>query len=240
MQKRSKYFLGKSLVISVIVSVYNSEKFLPQYLKFVNEQFCENFEIIFVDAKSTDFSVEIIKNFNFRKGISPQILLEKSRVSIYQAWNIAIKASKGEYIVNWNTDDILFPSALQTYKSYCTKFPDVDLFYGGCFLCREQKISSINNIFVWPEYNHQVLLERCICGPFPLVKKSAIKNVGFFDENYISSGDYDMWLRLSKNNYKFKRIPEIVGSFLDRPDSVSKDKIELARQEDIKIQKKYA
>jgi len=226
-------------MISVIVSVYNSEKFLPEYLKFVNEQFCENFEIIFVDANSTDSSLEIIKNFNFRRGISSQVLPEKSKISIYQAWNIAIRASRSKYIVNWNTDDILFPSALQTYKAYCTKFPDVDLFYGGCFLCREQNISSINNIFMWPEYSHQTLLQRCICGPFPLVKKSAIKNVGLFDENYISSGDYDMWLSLSKNNYKFKRIPEIVGSFLDRPDSVSKDKIELARQEDIEIQKKY-
>lgn len=227
-------------MISVIVSVYNSEKFLAKYLKFVNEQFCKSFEIVFVDANSTDHSLDIIKNFKFREGIDAQVLSEKSRISIYQAWNIAITTSKSEYVVNWNTDDILFPSALQTYEMYCKKFPDIDLFYGGCFLCKDQNTSSINNIFMWPEYSHQALLQRCICGPFPLLKKSAIKNVGLFDENYISSGDYDMWLRLSKNNYKFKRIPEIVGSFLDRPDSVSKDKIELARQEDIRIQKKYA
>ena len=93
---------------------------------------------------------------------------------------------------------------------------------------------------MWPPYSHQELLSRCICGPFPLVKKSAIENVGYFSEDYVSSGDYEMWLKLSKNNYRFKRIPEIVGCFLDRPNSVSREKIQLAQQEDRRIQKLYA
>jgi glycosyltransferase involved in cell wall biosynthesis len=227
-------------MISVIVSVYNAEKYLPKYLEHVNNQFLKDFEIIFVDANSSDQSLKTIQDFKFRKDISVQILPQDSRITIYQAWNIAVQNSTQNYIVNWNTDDILFPSALETYRLYAQSFPEVDLFYGPCFLSKAQDANAISNIYMWPNYSHQELLSRCICGPFPLVKKSAIENVGYFSEDYVSSGDYEIWLKLSKNNYTFKRIPETVGCFFDRPNSVSQQKIQLAQQEDRKIQKLYA
>lgn len=226
-------------MISVICSVYNAEKYLQEYLKYVNLQFLKEFEIIFIDAKSTDQSLEIIRNFKFRSGIQALILPQQNNINIYEAWNIGIKEANGDYIVNWNTDDILFPSALKTYDDYSQAHPDIDLFYGPCFLSREHSLNNISNIYMWPEYSHQQLLARCICGPFPMVKKSAIKEVNFFNEDYISSGDYDMWLKLSYFNYKFKKIPEVVGCFLGREDSVSQSKLLTARQEDLEIQKKY-
>jgi glycosyltransferase involved in cell wall biosynthesis len=227
-------------MITVICSVYNSEEYLPKYLNYVNEQFLECFEIIFVDANSNDKSLQLIEDFKFRDNISVKIIKEKSRVTIYEAWNIAIKNASNKYIVNWNTDDILFQSSLQTYKSYAEKYPDTDLFYGPCFLSKSQEISSIFNIYNWPKYSHQTLLQRCICGPFPLVRKSAIEDVNYFSEKCVSSGDYEMWLKLSKNNYKFQKIPETIGCFMDRPNSVSKQKIQLAQQEDREIQNKYS
>ena len=226
-------------MITVVCSVYNSESYLPKYLTYVNQQFLECFEIIFVDANSNDKSLQLIEDFKFRDNISVKIIKEKSRVTIYEAWNIAIKNASNKYIVNWNTDDILFHSSLQTYKSYAEKYPDIDLFYGPCFLCKSQDTFSIFNIYNWPEYSHRTLLQRCICGPFPLVKKSAIEDVNYFSEKYVSSGDYEMWLKLSKNNYKFKKIPETIGAFMDRPNSISQQKIHLAQQEDREIQKKY-
>jgi glycosyltransferase involved in cell wall biosynthesis len=226
-------------MISVIVSVYNAEAYLPKHLEHINQQFLEFFEVIFVDANSSDQSLNLIRGFKFRKGIAVKIIPQESRITIYQAWNIAVRNATGKYVVNWNTDDILLPSALQTYQSYIRNSKSTDLFYGPCFLCTAQDINSISNIYMWPDYSHQALLQRCICGPFPLVKKTAIQNVNYFSEQYESSGDYDMWLKLSKNNYKFKKIPEIVGCFLDRPDSVSKEKIQLAQQEDREIQKLY-
>lgn len=227
-------------MISVIVSVYNSEAFLKKYLQFANHQFLDSFEIIFVDANSSDRSLEIIENFKFRDGISVEILPQNSRITVYQAWNIAVRQSTQKYIVNWNTDDILFPSALETYSSYLKNFPEVDLFYGSCFISKDQSLKSIYNMFVWPEYSHKTLLQRCICGPFPMVKKSAIESVGYFSERYISSGDYDMWLKLSKNDFKFKKIPEIIGSYYHRESSVSLSNIEIAQKEDREIKKLYA
>lgn len=227
-------------MISVISSVYNSEKYLDLYLDMINSQFSESFEVVFVDANSQDRSLEVISNFKFKEKIKVKIIPQNKNLTIYEAWNVAIKNSTGKYILNWNTDDSLFPSAIKTYEDYARKYSDIDLFYGPCFTSKNQGFESPSNILIWPNYSHEVLLTRCICGPFPLVKKSAIEKVGYFSEKYVSSGDYDMWLKLSKGNFKFKKIPEIVGCFLDRPDSISKEKIHLAQKEDREIQNKYS
>ena len=225
--------------ISVITSVYNSSNFLDNFLNYVNDQLEDFFEIIFIDANSTDESVSKIKNFNFRDGISIKIIECPTRISVYEAWNIGIKNSSANYIVNWNTDDILYPSALSIYSKYINKFPEIDLFYGSHVQIKSQNIDDLTGIRVWPEYSHKLLLQFCFCGPFPLVKKSAIEECDYFNEKYKSSSDYDMWLKLSKNNYKFKKIPEFIGSYFYREESVSILNMQLAQKEDKEIQNNY-
>jgi glycosyltransferase involved in cell wall biosynthesis len=226
-------------LISVICSVYNSSKWLDVYLNCVNNQFEKEFEIIFVDANSLDSSVSIIENFKFRKGIEYKIIKNSERISIYKAWNMGIGECSGEYIMNWNTDDLLYPSALSIYSEYLKQNPLVDLFYSPCCIINSQSYDSVIGFRNWPEYSHELLLKFCYCGPFPLVKKSAIKSVGYFNEKYNSSGDYDMWLKLSKAGFKFKKIPDIIGSFYQREDSISIAGLSMAQAEDKEIQEKY-
>ena len=150
---------------------------------------------------------------------------------------IGRKISRGDYIVNYNTDDHLFQSALQTYVSYINELPDIDLFYGPCLVTSEE--GALISMRSWPEYSHQTLKELCICGPFPCVKKTAIEEAGYFNTKYASSADYDMWLKLSSLNKKFKRIEELVGSFCYREGSVSNSTLLEAQADDREIQSKY-
>ena len=225
--------------ISIITSVYNSSELLDIFLNHVNNQLEDVFEIIFIDANSTDDSLLKIKNFNFRNGIQVKIIESSTRISVYEAWNIGIKNSSNNYIVNWNTDDILYPSTLSIYSKYVNRFPEIDVFYGSHVQIKSQNIFDLTDIRIWPEYSHETLLNFCFCGPFPLVKKQSIEQCGFFNEKYISSSDYDMWLKLSKNNYKFKRIPEFIGAYFYRQESVSVSNMQKAQQEDKEIQNNY-
>ena len=225
--------------ISVICSVYNSSKWLDIYLNCVNNQFEKEFEIVFIDANSNDDSISIIENFKFREGIKHKIIKHNERINIYKAWNIGIKTSMGNYIMNWNTDDLLYPSAIKIYSEYVNKYPEVDLFYSPCGIVNIQNFDNLIGIRNWPEYSHDLLLKFCFCGPFPLVKKTAIESCEYFNENYKSSADYDMWLKLSKSGFKFKKIPEMIGVFYQRQDSVSVANINLAQAEDREIQERY-
>ena len=225
--------------ISVICSVYNSSEWLSLYLKAVNNQFEPNFEIVFVDANSTDNSVQLIQDFKFREGIDVRLIKNEERISIYAAWNKGIKEARGRYVMNWNTDDLLYPSALQIYNQYIQKYPEIDFFYSPCCTMGSQDFDDITGLRNWPQYSHEILLHFCLGGPFPLVKKSAIEECGYFKEKYVSSGDYEMWLNLSQNGFNFKKIPEIVGCFYHREDSVSVKNLGTAQNEDREIQYNY-
>ena len=226
-------------MLSVITSVYNSEEFLPAFLSAVNNQLLPSFEILFYDANSTDKSLEIIKNFKFREGIQYRIIEGSERIPLYNAWNIMIKEAKGNYIVNWNTDDLIYPSGLLMYEFYTRKIPDVDLFYGGHLHIKASSYYDVTNVRIWPEPDLKILKQICICGPFPCVKKESLINVGLFDESLKYSSDYDMWLKLMFNGKKFERIPEFIGCFFDRPESISIANIEQAQKEDRAIHERY-
>ena len=98
-------------MISVICSNYNSSRWIDRYCSYINSQILNEFEIIFVDANSTDDSLQKIKDFTFRKGIKSTLIELEDRVPVYEAWNRAIKVSTYDYVMNYNTDDKLFDSA---------------------------------------------------------------------------------------------------------------------------------
>jgi glycosyltransferase involved in cell wall biosynthesis len=230
--------MNKAPLVSVVCSTYNAERWLDGYFECVESQISDSFELIFVDAASTDSTVEKIGDFAARADNVKLIVLE-NRVGIYQAWNRGIIAASGRYFMNWNSDDLLLPSAINTYVGYAKKHPEVDVFYGPCAIMKEQSLDSITSVMNWPEHSHEELLRYCYFGPFPLVKIEAINSVGGFDEQLVSSGDYEMWLKLSKEGKNIRRIREVVGAFYHRQDSVSNDRLELAQEEDKKIQAKY-
>lgn len=225
--------------ISIICSNYNSDRWIEDYLNYLNDQIDRNFEIIFVDANSKDDSLNKIKTFASTTDIKTSIIELDKRIGIYAAWNIAIKSCKTDYIMNYNTDDMIYKYAISIYNSCINKNPDIDVIYGPCAFVKNRNIQDFSMYANWPEYSHEAMMSMCICGPFPLIKKSAFDTVGYFDETFVSSGDYEMWARMSKAGLKFKKIPEIIGSFYQRDDSIHASNSNTARQEDLFIQNKY-
>jgi GT2 family glycosyltransferase len=225
--------------ISIICSNYNSDLWINEYLNYVNTQTAKDFDIIFVDACSTDNSLSVIKNFKFRNGINTKIIESESRIGLYTAWNIAIKAASTDYIMNYNTDDMLFDYALETYEKWIIKDPEADIIFGPFGLVKTRDIYNFSLYAKWPKYNHALLMYEYLCGPFPLIKKKVFEEIGYFDESYITAGDYEMVARMSKNGYNFQQIEQCIGCFYERGDSISNRDKELLDKEIKKIKQKY-
>lgn len=232
--------------LTVLCSSYNSSRWIDGYLDAINNQTLGGlgFDIIFVDAASTDASITTIEQFQFRPGINKKIIKSTERISIYEAWNLAILASSTAYVININTDDRLYPGGLATYLSYAAAHPNGDVFYGACDVVKDPNHRHISALYKWPNHSHETLLKRCICGPFPLLKRQSIIEDGLFDPAYTISGDYEMWLRMSKNNRHFINVRDTVGSYYLNPEGVSTNKETTHWQEHVRqdtaIRKKYA
>ena len=93
--------------LSVIIPTYNSSNTIGRLIHSLINQDFKDFEIIFIDDKSKDNTLEIIKNTIKNKNLSYQIILNKSNKGPGYSRNIGIKFSKGKYLVFVDSDDII-------------------------------------------------------------------------------------------------------------------------------------
>lgn len=233
--------MDSKYLVTVLCSTYNSAKWIEGYLCSLNDQLLENFKVIFVDANSDDGSLETIKNFSFREGIFVDIVECDSKIPIYEAWNIAIERAETSYVLNINTDDRLFPGGLTSYLTYAEANPEVDVFYCSYLVTGDAEHTQVTGLRCSPPHDHKTLWNFCYCGPFPMLKRNSVIEDGLFNPKYVISGDYEMWLRMSKKGRNFFRVQEPLGTYFENPEGVSTDKkhFDEIRRQDSEIRRIY-
>lgn len=111
-------------VISVIVPVYNSEKFLYRCLMSILNQTMKNIEIIVVNDGSTDSSLDIMKKFSEK--YNNFTILNLKNVGAAKARNEAISIARGEYLSFVDSDDFILPNFLEIlYNNAATYNADI-------------------------------------------------------------------------------------------------------------------
>ena len=104
-------------LISIIIPVYNAERFILKCLESVNEQTFTDFEVILVNDGSKDNSEDIIKNFIRDK--TNWFLFTKQNEGVAAARNFAISQTSGNCIAFIDADDYVEPNYLEVlYKKY--------------------------------------------------------------------------------------------------------------------------
>ena len=114
-------------LISVITAVYNNEKYLEESIKSLQNQKYKNFEHIILDGGSTDNTLNIIKEYEDKI----DYWSSKQDKGIYDAFNIGMKLSKGDYIGFLNSDDVYTENALGILHKYILQFPEKDFIFGS-------------------------------------------------------------------------------------------------------------
>lgn len=110
--------------ISVVMPVYNNEKYLPMAVKSILEQDYKDYELIIVDDGSTDKTPQIVDKI---ASASPKVrAIHQTNQWIYASFNRGIREATGEYIYIVNSDDRLCPGALSLLAKNIEKYrPDV-------------------------------------------------------------------------------------------------------------------
>ena len=103
----------KDKMVSIIITVFNSEKYLERCIDSAIKQTYENIEIIIVDDCSKDKSKEIIEQYEIKNKKIKKILLSKNQ-GVSNARNVGMSVSDGEYIVFLDSDDYIDPVYIET------------------------------------------------------------------------------------------------------------------------------
>ena len=73
-------------------------------------------------------------------------------------------------------------------------------------MVKTRNINNLSSLAKWPDYSHDTLMYEYMCGPFQLIKKKVFDEIGYFDESFVSAGDYEMVAKMSKMKYKFRKV----------------------------------
>ena len=174
-------------LISVIMPVYNSENYLENSLNSILTQSFKDIEVICVDDESTDNSLEILKDFE-RKDERVKVISQKNRGN-GGARNTGFKHASGDYVYFIDSDDALFPEALEKmYGNITSNKSDLVLFKVARYIEGE----PLN-------YNRPI---------FPLDKKFKGKDFNDFTFTYkdikyyiMDSGYFAVWAKFYKKEF---------------------------------------
>lgn len=224
--------------ISVIIPVYNGEKTIKETVKSVLNQTFTNFELIIINANSTDATLSIIS----------QIEDERIKIFSYPQANVAvnrnrgIKHATGDYITFLDADDLWTTDKLAAQYTALQENPQAAVAYSwtncidenGKFL---RKTSQVN----WNgEVYSKFLLDDFIGnGSNVMIRRDALIDVGAFDEKLTNAQDTDLWLKLSAIT-DFICVPKVQILYRIQQNSMSSNVLGLEKSNLEIIQRAFA
>lgn len=112
----------KKDVVSVILSVHNAARFLPECLESLNDQTYDNLQIIAIDDFSKDDSYKILKKFQ-KKLKNLEVYKNKKRYGLAICYNRALRRAKGQFVAFMNPHDVNSISRFKRQVSFLSKNP---------------------------------------------------------------------------------------------------------------------
>lgn len=201
------------LKVSIVMPVYNMERFISQALDSVLAQTYKNYELIIIDDGSSDDSKRIIKKYikNFENSVSIIYLYQKNQ-GVACARNTGIRSSSGEYIALLDPDDVWLPNRLLEGVKVLDMNPTVGLVHANIIYIDEvgsQTGVPLRNAFLLSGniYKNILLRKGHISCSTVLFRRSCLDEIGLFDEHltYLGCEDRDLWLRIAAK-YQFYYI----------------------------------
>ena len=211
--------MSQKPLVSVLLSVYNAEKYIQQALQSIYSQSFQDFEIIIVDDASTDGTADILQQMRDSRTI---IYRNNTNIGLTKSLNVGLKFCRGDYIARMDADDISMPERFEKQVSVLNSDPNCAAV-GSCFQWIDEcgTLLEVGKLPTTPEkIRERMLIYNAMVHGAVMVRKSVLLSVGGYDEKYTCSQDYDLWLRLSEIA-SLRNIDEILYCLRRRSDSIS-------------------
>lgn len=208
--------------ISVLMTVFNGERFLKETIESVLKQTLKDFEFIIIDDGSTDKTKEIIESFKDERIKYFYYGENKGYYNLDNVINFGLEKCKGDYIARIDADDICYPERLQKQYDYLEK--NKDIFLVGTSADIIDKDGTIIDKIIKREYPSIVLKYRmAISNPF------IHSSIMFRNEHhkYISYNEHAFYFYMTFLGKKMKNIKEILVQYRINPVGVMSKEADL-------------
>lgn len=208
--------------VSVLMSVYNGERFLHEAVDSILNQTFTDLEFIIVDDGSTDNTWQILQEY---AADEPRLLLmrNESNLGLAGSLNRGLSLARGEYIARMDADDVSLPERLAAQVAFLDESPDVGV--AGSSVQVIDGDGSPGNVWRYPTTHGLILWSLCfhtsIMHPTAVFRRAVVQRVGGYDESFAQAQDRDLWQRIS-SFARLANLPEVYLLHRLHPISVSR------------------
>lgn len=207
---------------SVVISVFNKEKYIADTLKSVLAQTFTDFEVVILNDGSTDNSEAEILKFN-----DPRIrYFSKRNQGASTGRNFTIKQAEAEYIALMDADDFWYPFYLEEQNRIVNEYPNESVFATATEISRNRKtfkntysIQTFGKDAIVVDYFEASQLDSVLLSISTVLKKDVFENVGWYNPNIKSGEDTDLYVRIGLK-YKVVFSPKVCATYIVRKNSL--------------------
>lgn len=182
--------------ISVVMSVYNGEKYLREAVESILNQTFRDFELIIIDDGSTDGTAAILDSYT-----DPRIvrLHNSQNIGLTRSLNRGLVVARGEFVARQDADDVSLPERLAIQIEYLQQHSHVGLLgtayhvwdeQGRCTATHRQPLTDT-------EIRWQMLFHNAFCHTSVMFRRELVNgDESFYNEDLLYGQDYDFWAKL--------------------------------------------
>lgn len=193
--------------VSVVVPVWNGERYLRESLDSILAQHFRSFEVIVVDDGSTDGTADVARSY----GGAIRYHRQSARRGIYGNVNDGIAMARGEFVAVYHADDVYDPSIVEREVAFLDAHPEAGAVFtsmimidpAGAETGRLHLPASVSGNRALPfevVLNALLLHKNCfLMCPSSMVRASVHRDIGVYrDQEFLNTSDLEMWLRIAR------------------------------------------
>lgn len=207
------------IMASVVIPILNRVKYISNAIEKVQSGTFDDFEVIVIDNGSTDGTIDLVKGLAEKD--SRIKLLHGKGSSIASALNEGIRAARGKYICQLDSDDEYHPTCLEKMIGHLESHPKCGLAISYYCLMDENAVvlDSIPPV-THGGYTRNQILRRDGAGALRVFPKAVLQEFGFYDEEHYGNfgEDYDMVVKTGEK-YDVDRVHEILYHYRRHSDN---------------------
>lgn len=211
-------------LVSIIMPIYNGEKFLEQAIKSVKKQSYENWELICVDDGSTDNSMAIL---NKHKSNKIKIVKLSQNCGTNRARNKALDLAQGRYITYLDADDYYHREKLKKQVEFMQKNNYAITYTDYAIVYEDNKIKHVK---VPKKLNYIEYMKNTMITTLGImIDTNKIDKTNIYMENLALAEDTKTWLKILKTGKIVYALNEELGFYRQSKNSKSHNKIKAAK-----------
>ena len=197
--------------ISVIMPVYNNEKYIQEAIESILNQTFKDFEFIIIDDCSSDNTFNICQNY----------ASQDSRIKLIQnpenIWVVKTRnklfskvSPESKYIAILDADDIAQPDRLQKQFDFLDQNDEYSIVWSNINIIDEngQKIGQRKYPANHEQVSKAILKKSPLAQPAVMIKKTDLEKVWYYNKDFSVWEDYELWFRFFDAGYQIANIQE--------------------------------